>query len=52
MYGGIMKTKTMLICLLTILMVLSTIGKTQEKPPLIQAKPVEDEYFGRKISDP
>ncbi len=47
-----MKTKTMLICLLTILMVLSTIGKTQEKPPLIQAKPVEDTYFGKKISDP
>jgi len=47
-----MKTKTMLICLLTILMVLSTTGKTQEKPPLIQAKPVEDEYFGIKISDP
>ena len=47
-----MKTKTTLICLLTILMVLSTTGKTQEKPPLIQAKPVEDEYFGKKISDP
>lgn len=47
-----MKTKTMLICLSTILMVLSITGKTQEKPPLIQAKPVEDEYFGIKISDP
>jgi prolyl oligopeptidase len=47
-----MKTKTMLICLTTFLMALNTTGKAQKKPPLMQAKPVEDEYFGKKISDP
>jgi prolyl oligopeptidase len=47
-----MKFKTMLVCLFPILLGLFTTGRTQERPPLAEVKPVVDEYFGKKISDP
>ena len=47
-----MKTKTTLLCLTILLLVQCTTRETPEKPPLAQVKPVEDVYFGKKISDP
>lgn len=47
-----MKTKTMLLCLTILFLVQCTTKITQEKPPLAQVKPVEDVYFGKKITDP
>ena len=48
----IMKIKIMLLSLSTILIVQCTTRKTIERPPLAQIEPVEDVYFGKKISDP
>jgi prolyl oligopeptidase len=47
-----MKTKTILFCIAIISMVQCATDSIREKPPLAQVKPVEDEYFGKKISDP
>jgi prolyl oligopeptidase len=47
-----MKTRTLLIFLILILLVQCTADKKPQKPPLATANPVEDEYFGTKISDP
>ncbi len=47
-----MKTKTFLVFLTMILMVCCTTNSTRKPPPLAQVKPVEDMYFGKKISDP
>lgn len=47
-----MKTKTILFCIAIISMVQCATESIREKPPLAQIKPVEDEYFGKKISDP
>ena len=46
-----MRTKSLLILLVTLLLAnCSSIGK-REKPPLAQVKPVEDTYFGTKVTD-
>ncbi len=47
-----MKIKIMLLSLAILLMVQCTTRKTPEKPPLAPIDPVEDTYFGKKISDP
>jgi len=47
-----MKIKIMLLSLSILLMVQCATKKTPEKPPLAQVEPVEDVYFGKKISDP
>ncbi len=47
-----MKTKTLLVFMSLVFMVQCTTNNTSQKPPLAQVKPVEDEYFGTKISDP
>jgi prolyl oligopeptidase len=47
-----MKIKIMLFSLAILLMVQCSARKTPEKPPLAPVDPVEDEYFGKKISDP
>jgi len=49
---GIMKTKTFLVFLTLILLVHCTSNDTKKQPPMAQVKPVEDVYFGIKISDP
>lgn len=48
----IMKTKTFLAFLTLVFMVHCTTNNTRQQPPLAQVNPVEDEYFGIKISDP
>jgi prolyl oligopeptidase len=47
-----MKIKTMALSLSILLMVQCATKQTPEKPPLAEVKPVEDTYFGKKISDP
>lgn len=47
-----MNTKTFLVFLTMVLMVHCTTNNTRKQPPLAQVKPVEDVYFGTKISDP
>ncbi|RLI46372.1 S9 family peptidase, partial [Candidatus Bathyarchaeota archaeon] len=47
-----MKIKIMLFSLVILLMVQCTTKQTPEKPPLAEVKPVEETYFGKKISDP
>jgi prolyl oligopeptidase len=47
-----MKTKTFLVFLTMVLMVHCTTNNIRKQPPLAQVKPVEDVYFGTKISDP
>jgi hypothetical protein len=49
---GIMKTNTFLVFLTLVLMMHCTSKETRKQPPLAQVKPVEDVYFGIKISDP
>jgi len=47
-----MKKKNFLVLLTMILMVHCTTDNTKKQFPLAQVKPVEDVYFGMKISDP
>jgi len=47
-----MKTRTILFCLGILLMVLYATGKAQEKPVPAKVQPVEEEYFGKTITDP
>ena len=47
-----MKTRTILFYLSIFLMVQCDTRKTTEKRPLAQVNPVEDIYYGKKISDP
>lgn len=47
-----MKTKALLVFLALVLIMQCTADKRPQKPPLATANPVEDEYFGTKISDP
>ena len=47
-----MKTKIMLFYLAIILLIQYTACYTQVKPTLAKVQPVEDEYFGIKITDP
>jgi prolyl oligopeptidase len=47
-----MKTKTFLVFLTMVLMVHCTTNTTRKQPTLAQVKPIEDVYFGTKISDP
>lgn len=47
-----MKTNFFLVFLTIILMVHCTTNKTLKQPPLAAVNPVEDVYFGMKISDP
>jgi prolyl oligopeptidase len=47
-----MKTRTFLIFLTLLFLVNCTTNNTKQRPPLAQVKPVEDVYFGKKISDP
>ncbi|MGB8492157.1 MAG: prolyl oligopeptidase family serine peptidase [Bacteroidales bacterium] len=47
-----MKTKTFLVFLTMVIMVSCTMDKTKMKPPLAEIKPIEDVYFGVKITDP
>lgn len=47
-----MKTKIFLIFLTLILLVHCTSNDIKQKPPLAVINPVEDEYFGVKVSDP
>jgi len=47
-----MKTKLFLIVLTLVFMAHCTSGQIKKQPPLAQVKPVTDNYFGTKISDP
>jgi prolyl oligopeptidase len=46
-----MKLKTILFMLAIVLLVQCSTNESRQKPPLAQIKPVEDVYFGTKISD-
>jgi len=46
-----MRTKSLLILLLTLLLANCSSSRKREKPPLAQVKPVEDTYFGTKVTD-
>jgi prolyl oligopeptidase len=48
----LMKTRTFLIFLTLVFLVSCTTNNTKQRPPLAPVKPVEDVYFGKKISDP
>jgi prolyl oligopeptidase len=47
-----MKTKTFLVFMTLVVMLHCTSNDNKQKPPLAKISPVEDEYFGIKISDP
>lgn len=47
-----MKTLAYLVSLILVIMVHCTTNDTRKQPSLAQVKPVVDEYFGIKISDP
>ena len=48
----IMKTKSFLFFLTLLSMMHCTTVDTKQQPPLAQVKPIEEDYFGTKISDP
>jgi prolyl oligopeptidase len=48
----VMKLKTILFMLAIVLLAQCSTNESKQKPPLAQIKPVEDVYFGTKITDP